>query len=363
MFIFFPELKIFYQETWRPQIQNSSFVWHILRFSSGIPFLFLDSVFATDFFFNGKIFVSLEKSLKGASWRKGAVYAAQMPTRMFSEASPFIVQKFLEIQGRPIRSVDMTNWLADSSKNLVNQGIILSQHGTTSVTAGLELQHLYMLLSYQYFEGASLIPTVIPFMNEGFFIVQQALDAAKLADLKALSLKNKNFVVLFRIEGNASWNILRHDVLRRLQDRETVALLDAFISHKIKLEDWSTQYPETNKLSSYKVDVEDFFAIKRNIERIQTKTEWAGLTGKTFVSENSDVLVNKFSPTENESILLKNSKVIDRVKFSYKDPKFKVFCADLIANKGKLAASKSSADYLPLIENVIKSTLKNKFTT
>ncbi len=359
LIIFFPEFKSFYQKTWIPQIQNSSFIWHILRFSSGVPFLFFESFVAADFFLNGKFFITLEKSLP---WRKGAIFAAQMQTRSLSEnslASPVIVQKFLEVQGRPIRSAEMTKWLADSSKNLVNQGIILPQHGTTSITSGLELQHLYMLLNYQYFEGASFIPTVIPFMNEGFFIVQQTLNEQTLVDLRALSSKNPNFVGLVCIDK--PWNILRQGDLRELNP-DTVKLLDAFISHKLKLEDWSTQYPETNKLPAYKVDVEDFFAIKSNIaERIQTKTEWDGLTGKSFVSKNSDVLVNKFSPPENESILLKKGKVIDNFKFSPKDPRFKVFCADLIENKGKLAASKSSDKYLPLIENVIQSTLKNKF--
>lgn len=362
LLIFFPELLVFYKKTWIPQIQNSSFIWHILRFSSGVPIFFFESFFAVDFVLNGKIFISIEKSL--IPWHKGAIYASQMQSRTFSQKSlpsPFLFQKFMEVQGRPIRSAEMTKWLADSSKNLVNQGVILPQHGTTSITAGLELHHLYTLLNYQYFEGATFIPTVIPFMNEGFFIVQQKLNAQNLIDLLALSLQNLNFVGLVRSEEVDSWSILRNNKLDSL-DPATEELLQAFISHKIKLADWSTLYPETNKLPSYKVDVEDFFAIKNNVERIQTKTEWDGLTGKTFVSENSDVLVNKFSPTENESILLKNGKVIDSFKFSPKNPKFRVFCADLLENKGKLAASKSSADYLSLIKNVIKSTLKNKFT-
>ncbi len=330
-----------------------------MRFSSGVPFFILDGFFAADFVLNGKIIISIE-SLTGSSCSKGATYAAQPHTRKVSVASPFIVQKFLEVQGRPIRSKEMTMWLADYSKKLVNQGIILPQHGTTSITAGLELQHLYMLSNYKYFEGASIIPTVIPFMNEGFFIVQQTLNEQSLLDLRALSSKNTNFVGLVCIDK--TWNILRRGDLNELNPA-TVKLLNAFISHKLQLEDWSTQYPETNKLPAYKVDVEDFFAIKSNIaERIQAKAEWAGFTGKTFVSKNSDVLVNKFNPMENESILLKKGKVIESVKFSYKDPRFKVFCADLIENKGKLVASKSSADYLPLIENVIKSTLENKLT-
>jgi hypothetical protein len=124
------------------------------------------------------------------------------------------------------------------------------------------------------------------------------------------------------------------------------------------------QYSETKKLPSIKIDVEDFFASRTNtnvVERIQAKTEYAGITKKTYVPVGSDALVNKLSPSSNVSVLLKNGEVIERCKLSYEDPQFKAFCVDLIENRGKLVTSKSKND-LVLIENVIKSTLINKLT-
>jgi hypothetical protein len=81
---------------------------------------------------------------------------------------------------------------------LVDQNIILPQHGTTTrLTAGLELHHLYTLQNYKYFEGSQILPTAIPFMNEGFFIVAPRISTRQtLVELLALSA-DKKFVGLF----------------------------------------------------------------------------------------------------------------------------------------------------------------------
>lgn len=367
--LFFEELLSFYRKTWKVTIQNSSLVWHVLRFSSGFPVLFLDLLISSEFALNGwgVLFSStLNKPfIYNDNFIKGATYAAKLQIRAFSaKTSPSLILEFMETQTIPSehRTPEMIKFLKESKKILVTDKFLLPHQATIHKNSGLEAHHLFFLDQYPSLKGYNVTPAVLSFMNEGFYILNPNFEhPTYLSELMVASDANKTLVAIAFAEGTLQL-LTRGDYLDLSNDTKLASFIHDFID--LNKNKWSFDFKEVKNFPAIYVGVEDILALNdkdlTQILRIQSKTEWSGLTGKTFIPKTSNVLVNKFAPTTGEALLLEHGEPRDCFNlYSYKHPKIKTFCENLFENAGK-PSDFLKVNHITIVKNTIKLALKDK---
>lgn len=177
LIIFLPELKIFYYNTWTHQIQKSSFIWHVLRFSSGVPFFIFEGFLASEFALNGLTLIKFQ----GFSWQKGAFYDTLLPrgTTQKRWAYACIIQTPSLV--KPISSLvfetakpkpfffNLTKKHVEALKNseLLSNSELSNLHGR-ELTQSILLKRVLK-------ENPLLMPGDFAFLNESTFLIHPEL--------------------------------------------------------------------------------------------------------------------------------------------------------------------------------------------